>query len=153
MKRKAHFQRTFAAQTSFEKYGRKSRREEFLNGMEEYMRNQAQIATNAGWNSRMGAPGGAVRSGPALLAGLLRCARCGRALQATYTQSKNHGPLPRYICGGSHSRKMVRNCVTFAGTRVDGARAVTRVPSFLFGLLRGVTCAWGCRERRGRWPG
>ena len=37
----------------------------------------------------------------------------------TYTQSKNHGPLPRYVCGGSHSRKMVRNCVTFAGTRVD----------------------------------
>ena len=34
MKRKAYFQRTFAAQTSFEKYGRKSRREEFLNGME-----------------------------------------------------------------------------------------------------------------------
>ena len=34
MKRKAHFQRTFAAQTSFEKYGRKSRREEFLNVME-----------------------------------------------------------------------------------------------------------------------
>ena len=34
MKRKAHFQRTFAAQTSFEKHGRKSRREEFLKGME-----------------------------------------------------------------------------------------------------------------------
>jgi len=90
---------------------------------DEYMRNQAQIATNAGWNSRMGvpgsAPGGAARSGPALLAGLLRCARCGRALQVTYTHSKNHGPLPRYACGGSHARKMVRNCVTFAGTRVD----------------------------------
>jgi len=34
MKRKAHFQRTLAAQASFEKYGRKSRREEFLNLME-----------------------------------------------------------------------------------------------------------------------
>jgi IS5 family transposase len=34
MKRKAHFQRTLASQTSFEKYGRKSRREEFLNVME-----------------------------------------------------------------------------------------------------------------------
>src|ERR1039457_5919581 len=33
MKRKAHFQRTLSAQTSFEKYGRKSRREEFLNLM------------------------------------------------------------------------------------------------------------------------
>jgi IS5 family transposase len=34
MKRKAHFQATLAAQTSFEKYGRKSRREEFLNTMD-----------------------------------------------------------------------------------------------------------------------
>src|ERR1700722_16596959 len=34
MKRKAHFQRTLAAQTGFEKYARKSRREEYLNVME-----------------------------------------------------------------------------------------------------------------------
>jgi len=34
MKRKAHFQGTLAAQTGFEKYARKSRREEFLNVME-----------------------------------------------------------------------------------------------------------------------
>ena len=33
MKRKAHFQRTLAAQTSFEKYGRKSKREHFLDAM------------------------------------------------------------------------------------------------------------------------
>jgi hypothetical protein len=35
MKRKAHFQRTFAAQTSFEKCGRKSKRERFLDQMKE----------------------------------------------------------------------------------------------------------------------
>jgi transposase, IS5 family len=34
MKRKAHFQRTLSAQTGFEKYARKSRREEFLSGMD-----------------------------------------------------------------------------------------------------------------------
>jgi IS5 family transposase len=34
MKRKAHFQRRLAVQTSFEKYGRKSRCEEFLNVMD-----------------------------------------------------------------------------------------------------------------------
>jgi len=33
MKRKAHFQRTLAAQASFEKYGRKSKREQFLDEM------------------------------------------------------------------------------------------------------------------------
>ena len=52
---------------------------------DEYMRNQQQIRTNAGWNARMGEPNGATKNGPALLAGLLRCGRCGRALQVSYT--------------------------------------------------------------------
>ena len=38
---------------------------------EEFMRNQQQIRANAGWNARMGSTNGAVRNGPALLAGLL----------------------------------------------------------------------------------
>jgi DNA invertase Pin-like site-specific DNA recombinase len=86
---------------------------------EEFMRNQRQIRSNAGWNARMGEPQGAARSGPALLAGLLRCGRCGRALQVTYVNSKQHGPLPRYGCNGDRSRQTVRSCITFAGTRVD----------------------------------
>jgi hypothetical protein len=59
---------------------------------EEFMRNQEQIRSNAGWNARMGQTPGAARNGPALLTGLLRCGRCGRALQVTYTNSKLHGP-------------------------------------------------------------
>ena len=86
---------------------------------DEYMRNQQQIRANAGWNARMGQLQGAARSGPALLAGLLRCARCGRALQVTYSNSKQHGQLPRYWCSGDRSHQLVRSCVTFAGTRVD----------------------------------
>ncbi len=86
---------------------------------DEFMSNQEQMRSNAGWNARKGTPGGAARGGPALLAGLLRCARCGRALQVSYTLSKREGPLPRYSCGGDRTRQMVRNCVTFAGTRVD----------------------------------
>ena len=35
---------------------------------DEYMRNQQQIRTNAGWNARMGEPNGATKNGPALLA-------------------------------------------------------------------------------------
>jgi hypothetical protein len=34
---------------------------------EEFMRNQQQIRSNAGWNARMGSANGAVRNGPALL--------------------------------------------------------------------------------------
>lgn len=61
---------------------------------EEFMRNQQQISSNAGWNARMAGPNGAARNGPALLAGLLRCGRCGRALQVFYTPSKRDGRSP-----------------------------------------------------------
>ena len=88
------------------------------------MRNQQQIRSNAGWNARMGAPTGAARNGPALLAGLFRCARCGRALRVSYAPSKGHGQLPRYWCNGDRGRQMVRTCITFSGARVDQAVAV-----------------------------
>jgi hypothetical protein len=88
------------------------------------MRNQEQIRSKAGWNARMGSANGAVRNGPALLAGLLRCGRCGRALQVAYGRSKHHGLLPRYWCAGDRGRQMVRSCVTFAGTRVDQSVAI-----------------------------
>jgi DNA invertase Pin-like site-specific DNA recombinase len=91
---------------------------------EEFMRNQQQIRSNAGWNARIGSANGAVRNGPALLTGLLRCGRCGRALQVCYTRSKHHGPLPRYWCAGDRGRQMVRSCITFAGTRVDQSVAI-----------------------------
>jgi hypothetical protein len=88
------------------------------------MRNQQQIRSNAGWNERMKGQSGAAKNGPALLAGLLRCGRCGRALQVTYTMSKRLGPLPRYLCNGDHGRQMDKNCITFSGGRVDQSVAV-----------------------------
>jgi DNA invertase Pin-like site-specific DNA recombinase len=91
---------------------------------DEYMRNQQQIRSNAGWNARMGGQSGATKNGPALLAGLLRCGRCGRALQVTYTMSKRLGPLPRYLCNGDRGRQIVRSCITFSGGRVDQSVAV-----------------------------
>jgi len=91
---------------------------------EEFMRNQQQIRANAGWNARMGSANGALRNGPALLTGLLRCGRCGRALQVAYARSKQHGLLPRYWCAGDRGRQMVRSCITFAGTRVDQLVAI-----------------------------
>ncbi len=91
---------------------------------EEFMRNQQQIRSNAGWNARMGSANGAVRNGPALLTGLLRCGRCGRSLQVCYVRSKQHGMLPRYWCAGDRGQQMVRSCITFAGRRVDQLVAI-----------------------------
>ena len=49
---------------------------------EQYMRNQKQLADNR--TKHHGAAGGAAKRGSALLAGLLRCARCGRKLHVAY---------------------------------------------------------------------
>jgi DNA invertase Pin-like site-specific DNA recombinase len=86
---------------------------------EEFMQNQEQMRGNAGWNARMRNSHGAARNGPALLAGLLRCGRCGRLLQVSYSDSKQHGSIARYSCSGDRGRKMVGSCITFASTRVD----------------------------------
>jgi hypothetical protein len=65
-------------------------------GWEEYQRIQSLIAHNA--VARGGAVRGAVRSGQALLVGLLRCGHCGRKLHVEYP-SQGH---TRYAC--MHSR-------------------------------------------------
>jgi hypothetical protein len=67
---------------------------------ETYLANQKQIETNIGELGRAGVVHGAAKSGPALLAGLLRCARCGRKLHVGY--SGNGGRVPRYCCRGAH---------------------------------------------------
>src|SRR5207247_8326699 len=61
---------------------------------EQYERNQAMIAANANMKSRMEPKAG--RGGRALLAGLLRCRRCGRMLHVEYTGRNPH--QPRYHC-------------------------------------------------------
>src|SRR5215210_529498 len=51
--------------------------------------NQEQMAANRTRH------GGVPRGGPALLAGLLRCGRCGRRMYVTY---KDDGHEARYVC-------------------------------------------------------
>ncbi len=60
-------------------------------------RNRALIAHNAQMKGLM--VKGAVRRGPSLIAGLLRCGRCGRRLHVTYSGTK--GYVPRYSCRGA----------------------------------------------------
>ena len=59
---------------------------------------------------------GAVRNGKGLLAGLIRCQRCGRKMHVRYWGK--HGVNPRYVCpgefnyGGSY-------CLSFSGIKTD----------------------------------
>jgi len=82
-----------------------------------YLRNQEQLVSNGGMQGRM--TKGAPKSGPALLAGLLRCGRCGRKLHVGY--SGNKGRVPRYFCRGGHLNHGTEWCISFGGLRVDQA--------------------------------
>lgn len=86
---------------------------------ETFLANQKQIETNIGELGRMGVAHGAAKSGPALLAGLLRCARCGRKLHVGY--SGVGGRVPRYFCRGAHLNHGTAWCISFGGLRADEA--------------------------------
>jgi DNA invertase Pin-like site-specific DNA recombinase len=81
---------------------------------EEYERNRSMIAANAHMHS--GAEPKAGRGGRALLAGLLRCRRCGRMIHVFYP-----GTMVRYVCDGARAQYAESMCISFGGLRVDAA--------------------------------
>jgi excisionase family DNA binding protein len=86
---------------------------------EQYERNQALLAANTHMKSRMEPKAG--RGGRALLAGILRCRRCGRMLHVAYTGV--HSNALRYHCRGAHVNHGTQWCISFGGLRVDEAVA------------------------------
>ena len=62
---------------------------------------------------------GAPKHGDALLAGLLRCRRCGRKLTLRYSGVKHH--IPRYSCTRGWMDNGEPRCIAFGGLRVDDA--------------------------------
>jgi len=62
---------------------------------------------------------GAPKHGDALLAGLLRCRRCGRKLTIRYTGAEHH--IPRYACHRGQLDNGEPSCIAFGGLRVDDA--------------------------------
>lgn len=85
----------------------------------QYERHQAAIAANSQMKSRMEPKAG--RGGRALLAGLLRCRRCGRMLHVGYTGTA--GRVIRYFCRGAHLNHGEAWCISFGGIRPDEAVA------------------------------
>jgi len=106
-----------------------------------YEHNQRVIADNT--NMRGGMVRGAVRRGEALLAGLLRCAHCGRKLHVAYSGSD--GTVPRYHCRGAALNHGSQMCISFGSLRVDRA-----VADEVLALLRpiGIEAALRAIERR-----
>jgi DNA invertase Pin-like site-specific DNA recombinase len=62
---------------------------------------------------------GAPKHGNALLAGLVRCRRCGRKLTVRYTGAKHN--IPRYSCWRGLLDNGEPRCIAFGGLRVDDA--------------------------------
>lgn len=84
---------------------------------EQFERNQALLAANSNMKLRMEPKAG--RGGRALLAGILRCRRCGRMLHVGYSGREK---CIRYHCRGAVD-KGDDWCITFGGMRVDQAIA------------------------------
>jgi len=81
----------------------------------EYESNLHTLANNA---NRMGERvTGSPRSGAALLAGLVRCAHCGRKLHVQYTGTG--GAVGRYSCRGAAVNHGTGKCISFGNVRVD----------------------------------
>src|SRR5207245_2019829 len=84
---------------------------------EEFERIRQTMATNVrGWQRT-----GAATNGPALLAGLLRCRRCGRKLVVCYTGNAHN--VLRYVCVRGARDNGEPRCISFGGVVVDDAMA------------------------------
>lgn len=84
-----------------------------------YERTVTLVAQNAQMKGLM--VKGAVRRGPSLLPGLLRCGQCGRRLHVSYSGTR--GFVPRYSCRGAAVNHGTDRCISFGGLRVDQAIA------------------------------
>lgn len=94
-------------------------------GWEEHQGIQQMIADNANWTK--GESRGAAKGGAALLAGMLRCRRCGRKRTVHYTGREEN--VMRYNCCRGALDNGVPRCINFGGAWVDQAvgREILRV--------------------------
>jgi hypothetical protein len=63
---------------------------------------------------------GAVRDGPALLAGLVACGRCGARMTVHYQRGAGGRLRPVYVCAREKADYGARQCQQIAGSCVDG---------------------------------
>jgi len=76
---------------------------------------RAMVSSNVPTSRHHGAP----KHGDALLAGLIRCRRCGRKMMVRYTGAQHQ--IPRYSCTRGWADNGEPRCIAFGGLRVDDA--------------------------------
>ena len=82
---------------------------------EQYERNMRRMDANRSRAQGMGV----VREGPALLAGLVRCGRCGRKMSVRYQRGPGGVLQPAYVCGMAAVTWAEERCQQLSGTCVD----------------------------------
>ena len=82
----------------------------------EYQRTQTLLRENMAMQGKMRT---AVKRGPALLSGLVRCGHCGRGMHVAYSGPR--GQVARYICKGSNLNQGGEMCISVGSLKVDQA--------------------------------
>jgi hypothetical protein len=85
--------------------------------IEQYERNMARLDANRSRAQSLGV--GA--DGPALLAGLAACGRCGSKMTVHYQRGRGGKPHPVYVYGREKSDYAASQCQQLAGLCVDGS--------------------------------
>jgi Recombinase zinc beta ribbon domain/Recombinase len=83
--------------------------------IEQYERNMARMDANRSRAQSLGA----VRDGPALLAGLVACGRCGAKMTVRYQRGPGGTLHPVYVCGRAKADYAASQCQQLAGSCVD----------------------------------
>jgi len=96
---------------------------------------RAMVSSNVPTGRHHGAP----KHGDALLAGLIRCKRCGRKLTLRYTGTK--AGIPRYSCSRAWMDNGDPHCIAFGGLRVDDAIEDTLLTVVGAGAIAAATAA------------
>jgi DNA invertase Pin-like site-specific DNA recombinase len=83
--------------------------------IEQYERNMQRLDANRSRAQSLGA----VRDGPALLAGLVICGRCGKKMTVRYQRGRGGKLHPVYVCSRAKSDYAADRCQQLAGPCVD----------------------------------
>ena len=83
--------------------------------IEQYERNMQRLDANRSRAQSLGA----VRDGPALLAGLVACGRCGKKMTVRYQRGRGGKLHPVYVCSRDKSDYAAGQCQQLAGPCVD----------------------------------
>jgi DNA invertase Pin-like site-specific DNA recombinase len=113
--------------------------------VEQYEANMRRMDANRSRAQSMGA----VRDGPALLAGLIRCGRCGMKMTVRYQRGPGGVPQPSYVCGMAAVTWADERCQQLAGTCVDDYAAALALRAMAPAALE-VSLAAAEQEERQR---